>query len=147
MSGSARRPTRRKARRVLLQVLYEVDSSGHSLEDSLRWVFQQTTVDKKSSMFIRDLAHQVVAASKELDEVIQKCAPSWPIAQMSSVDRNILRIAIYEMKMSRQVSIQIAINEAVELAKRFGGESTPRFVNGALGAVANAIFSDVLVKK
>ena len=147
MSGSARRPTRRKARRVLLQVLYEVDSSGHGLEDSLRWVFQQTTLDKKSSVFIRDLAHQVVAASKELDEIIQKCAPIWPIDQMSSVDRNILRIAIYEMKISRQVSIQIAINEAVELAKRFGGESTPRFVNGALGAVANAMSSDVLVKK
>ena len=147
MSGSARRPTRRKARSVLLQVLYEVDASGHSLEDSLDWVFQQTTLDKKSSIFIRDLAYQVVAASEELDEIIQQCAPSWPIAQMPAVDRNILRIAIYEMKVSQQVSIQIAINEAVELGKRFGGESTSRFVNGVLGAVAAAVPRADLVNK
>ena len=147
MSGSARRPTRRKARRVLLQVLYEVDSTGHNLEDSLRWAFQETTLDKKSSVFIQDLAYKVIAASKELDEIIQQYAPNWPISQLSAVDRNILRLAIYEMNMSQQVSVQIAINEAVELAKRFGGESTPRFVNGVLGSVAAAASSNHLVKK
>lgn len=147
MNGSARRPTRRKARRVLLQVLYEIDSTGHSLEDSLHWAFQETALDKKSSAFIRDLAHEVIAASKELDEIIQKYAPNWPITQLAAVDRNILRIAIYEMNMSQQVSVQIAINEAVELAKRFGGESTPRFVNGVLGSVAAATSSNHLVKK
>jgi len=147
MSGSARRPTRRKARRVLLQVLYEVDSTGHNLEDSLHWAFQETTLDKKSSVFIQDLAYKVIAASKELDEIIQQYATNWPIVQLSAVDRNILRIAIYEMNMSQQVSVQIAINEAVELAKRFGGEGTPRFVNGVLGSVAAAASNNNMAKK
>ena len=111
------------------------------------WVFQQTPLDEKSSNFIQDLAYQVAAATEELDEVIKQCAPSWPISQMPAVDRNILRIAIYEMKISQEVSIQVAINEAVELGKRFGGEGTSRFVNGVLGAVAADIIRDGLVKK
>ena len=121
-----------------MQVLYEVDASGHGLEASLRWVCQRARLDKKGNAFVREVAHHVIAHSKMLDDEIQRSAPNWPLAQLPVVDRNILRIAIYEIKVSKDVSLQIAINEAVELAKHFGGEGSPRFVNGALGAVASA---------
>ena len=136
MSGSNRRHTWRRARRALLQVLFEMDAVGHSLEGSLCWVAEQSPLDEKGDAFVRQLAQEVAAHSKELDEEIQRHAPSWPVAQLAVVDRNILRIAIYEMRIGKEVSVQVAINEAVELAKHFGGESSPRFVNGVLGTVA-----------
>ncbi len=130
---------RRKARRVLLQVLYEVDTVGHSLEESFGWVTEQAHLDKNNSSFIRHLAEEVIAQRDDLDVEIQRYAQSWPVEQLSPVDRNILRIAIYEVKRGKEVPLQVAINEAVELAKRFGGESSPRFVNGVLGAVAESM--------
>ena len=130
---------RRKARRALLQVLYEVDTSGHSLEESLGWVTEQAHLDKNGSSFIRHLAEEVIAQRDDLDIEIQRYAQSWPVEQLSPVDRNILRIAIYEVKHGQGVPLQVAINEAVELAKRFGGESSPRFINGVLGAVAESM--------
>ena len=139
MNGSRKRSMRRKARRALLQVLYEVDTSGHSLEESLGWVTEQAHLDKNGSSFIRHLAEEVIAQRDDLDIEIQRYAQSWPVEQLSPVDRNILRIAIYEVKHGQGVPLQVAINEAVELAKRFGGESSPRFINGVLGAVAESM--------
>ena len=130
---------RRKARRALLQVLYEVDTSSHSLEESLGWVTEQAHLDKNGSSFIRHLAEEVIAQRDDLDIEIQRYAQSWPVEQLSPVDRNILRIAIYEVKRGQEVPLQVAINEAVELAKRFGGEGSPRFINGVLGAVAESM--------
>ena len=139
MGGSSWRHVRRKARRALLQVLYEVDSSDHTLDDSLRWVLEQTRLGEQSCAFVRQLAHQMVAHRKELDEEIQWYAPSWPVTQLPAVDRNILRIAIYEVKLAKETPPKVAINEAVELAKHFGSDSSPRFVNGVLGALMAAL--------
>ena len=139
MNGNGKRSKRRKARRVLLQVLYEVDTAGHSIEESLGWLTEQAHLDKNSGSFIRHLAEEVIAQRDDLDIEIQRYAQSWPVEQLSPVDRNILRIAIYEVKRGKGVPLQVAINEAVELAKRFGGESSPRFVNGVLGAVAESM--------
>jgi len=72
----------------------------------------------------------------KLDEMIQHYAPEWPVDQMAVVDRNVLRIAIYEFYISKLTPTKVAINEAVELAKLFGSDSAPRFINGVLGAVA-----------
>lgn len=130
---------RRKARRALLQILYEVDTVGHSVEESLGWVTEQAHLDESSSSFICHLAEEVIAQRDALDVEIQRYAQSWPVEQLSPVDRNILRIAIYEVKSGKEVPLQVAINEAVELAKRFGGESSPRFINGVLGAVAESV--------
>jgi len=129
---------RRKARRALLQVLYEVDTSGHALDNSLQWVLEQAHLGEQSDAFVRQLAHQVVAHYKELDDEIQRHAPSWPVEQLPVVDRNILRIAIYEVKLSKETPPKVAINEAVELAKHFSSESSRRFVNGVLGALMAA---------
>ena len=139
MNGGRKRSMRRKARRALLQVLYEVDTVGHSLEESLGWITEQAHLDENSSSFIRHLAEEVIAYRDDLDVEIQRYAQSWPVEQLSPVDRNILRIAIYEVKRGKKVPLQVAINEAVELAKRFGGDSSPRFINGVLGAVAESV--------
>ena len=138
MSGSGWAHVRRKARRALLQVLYEVDASGHALDNSLQWVLEQAHLGEQSDAFVRQLAHQVVAHLKELDDEIQHHAPIWPVEQLPVVDRNILRIAIYEVKLSKETPPKVAINEAVELAKHFGSESSRRFVNGVLGALMAA---------
>ena len=138
MSGSGWARVRRKARRALLQVLYEVDTSGHALDNSLQWVLEQARLGEQSDAFVRQLAHQVVAHYKELDDEIQRHAPSWPVEQLPVVDRNILRIAIYEVKLSKETPPKVAINEAVELAKHFSSESSRRFVNGVLGALMAA---------
>ena len=86
--------------------------------------------------FARELITGVMKHQAELDELIQHYAPEWPVDQMAVVDRNVLRIAIYEFSISKATPIKVAINEAVELAKLFGSDSAPRFVNGVLGALA-----------
>ena len=126
--------TRRVARRALLQVLYEVDSSSHSLDDSLDWVMEGLSLDEESIAFVEGVALGVVQHRQFLDKEIRRYAPMWPVAQLHSVDRNILRIAIFEMLMLEETPPKVAINEAVELAKQFGGENLPPFVNGVLGA-------------
>lgn len=122
----------------MLQVLYGVDTTGHELEDSLNWVLEQTHLSKENELFVRQLAENILAHMEEIDAEIQKYAPNWPIHQLAVIDRNILRLAVYEMTLSNETPPGVAINEAVELAKRFGSESSGRFVNGVLGAAAAA---------
>ncbi|MSQ22407.1 MAG: transcription antitermination factor NusB [Dehalococcoidia bacterium] len=135
MGASGQRDARRQARRALLQTLYEVDSSGHTLDDTLPWVLERTRFNKVTRAFVQQLAAQVMAHVQEIDKEIQRHAPAWPVKQLSVVDRNILRVAIYEMKLAKDTPPKVAINEAVELAKHFGGDGSQRFVNGVLGAV------------
>lgn len=139
MVSSAWRQGRRKARRALLQVLYEVDASGHGLDKTFQWVLEQGGLGGEGDAFVRELATQILAHREELDQEIRRYAPSWPVDQLPPVDRNILRIAIYEIKLSGETPPKVAINEAVELAKYFGGEGSQRFVNGVLGAFVAAL--------
>ncbi|MBI4201257.1 MAG: transcription antitermination factor NusB [Chloroflexi bacterium] len=134
MDGSGRR----KARRALLQVLCELDASGHTLDASVAWVFEQVPLSVGNESFVRERAKEVTAHRGKLDQEIQRHAPAWPVSQLPVVDRNILRIAIYEITLSTDTPPKVAINEAVELAKLFGSEGSRRFVNGVLGAIALA---------
>ncbi len=129
---------RRRARRAALQVLYEVDATGHPVDKSLNWILEDTDLDEPSAAFARQFAHLVRERVKELDADIARYAPAWPVAQLSVVDRNILRMAIYEMKFGQDTPIRVIINEAVELARTFGSDGSQRFVNGVLGAIAKA---------
>ena len=86
--------------------------------------------------FARELVTGVLEHREEIDEVIRQKATAWPLEQVAVVDRNILRLAIFEILLDNRVPVRAAINEAVELAKAFGGESSPKFVNGVLGAVS-----------
>ncbi len=129
------RNTRRKARKTALQVLYESDCVGHDIDPILERLRQEQSLPEEAVLFVKELADGVIGHMKEIDSQIQKYAPSYPVSQISIIDRTILRIAIYEIMFHKQVSVQIAINEAVELAKSFGSSNSHRFINGVLGSV------------
>ena len=119
-----------------MQALHEVDASRHTLAWSLDWVLEQANLDTANQVFARNLASQVVERKTELDQVIQEYALSWPVGQFPVVDRNILSMAICELKVATDISVQVIINEAVELARVFGGDRSSRFINGVLGSIA-----------
>ena len=127
---------RRRARAVVLQTLFEADVAAHDPFQVLHRRLQDWNLDQDSAEFARHLVQGALENLPQLDLTIQEIAPDWPLDQMSPIDRNILRIAIFEMTLDPDIPIKVAINEAVELAKLFGSESSRRFVNGALGTLA-----------
>ena len=133
--GWAHLPPRRRARMVALQVLYEVDVTGHSPEVCAAWALPEVPLRGDARAFAQELVAGVLDHRQVLDERIQAQAPAWPVDQLAGVDRNLLRLAIYEIIIDRRVPPKVAINEGVELAKLLGSESSSRFVNGVLGAI------------
>jgi transcription antitermination protein NusB len=127
---------RRKARTVALQALYEIDCTTHPADTVLEERLADQPLTAELNDFARLLVSGVMAEAPTLDKLIQKYAPEWPLDQMALIDRNILRMAIWEFAAGRQTPMKVAINEAVELAKLYGSDSAPRFVNGVLGALA-----------
>lgn len=125
---------RRQAREIALQALYEIDSSGHASEQTLQHLIEDSRLPDEGATFANDLVRGVLQARAQLDQIIARHAPEWPVAQLAIVDRNILRIALHELLHNDDVPIKVAINEAVELAKTFGSDTAPRFINGVLGA-------------
>jgi len=130
---------RRKARRLALQALYEIDSAGHGVEEVVARLLVEAGLSEESHAFVRELVDGVIQNKDKLDRSIQKFAPAWPIAQIPVVDRNILRLAIFEVLLDNRVPVKVAINEAVELAKTFGSDNSARFVNGVLGSVSTQV--------
>ena len=124
---------------VTLQVLYELDSSEHNLETVLSTYPDDIALPKTARTFSRNLVAGVLAHREEIDKIIETFAPSWPVHQMATVDRNILRIAIYEIRFGGHTPPKVAINEAVEIAKIFGADGTSKFVNGVLGSVMEEV--------
>lgn len=127
---------RRLARELALQALYEIDAVGHSAG----WVLQnclerEPELPSQVLGYYQQLVIGVVGCCEQLDVYIQEYAKEWPLDQVAIVDRNVLRIALYEFTVGR-IPTKVAINEAVEIAKSFGSDSAPRFVNGVLGALA-----------
>jgi N utilization substance protein B len=128
--------TRQRARVIALQVLYEVDSVGHNMDEALAHLMANGELSEENALFVRELVNGVIQNKEEIDRHIQNFAPVWPIDQMAVVDRNILRLAIFEILLDNKVPVKVAINEAVELAKTFGSDNSARFVNGVLGSVS-----------
>lgn len=126
---------RRKARTVALQVLFEVDSTGHRAEEVVTRTLQESDLPEQAADFARGLVTGVIENKKIIDDQIRYFAHLFPLEQMAIIDRNILRLAIYEIVLDKQVPVKAAVNEAVELAKSFGGDSSPKFINGVLGSV------------
>lgn len=126
---------RREARALALQVLYEVDCTRHPVETVLSERLAQNSLRPEAVALARRLIEGVLMHKPRLDVLIHRYAPEWPLEQIAIVDRNILRMAIYEMVLEETVPLKVAINEAIELAKLFGSDSTPRFVNGVLGTL------------
>ena len=130
---------RRQARTLGLQVLYETDQTEHDWHEVLDRAVEVETPSDDASAYLRLLVDGIFKHQKAIDREIELAAPAFPIGQLSPVDRNALRIAIYELRYASDVPIKVAINEAVELAKRFGGDSSSRFVNGVLGTVVDRL--------
>lgn len=133
---------RHLARSVVLQVLFERDSLGGAMTSESTFArltnYAKEFGARDSDMpFMKELVQMVMAKQKEIDEVIRGAAPEWPLEKIAAVDRNILRLGLAELLYAdkTQVPGRVAINEAIELAKSFGGASSSRFVNGVLGAV------------
>jgi N utilization substance protein B len=125
---------RRQARAVALQALYEIDSTGHPTAQVVQALAENEKLPEEGSSFASALVTGVLTCGPQLDAIIKKHAPEWPVDQLAIVDRNILRMALYELQHNQDVPIKVAVNEAVELAKTFGSDTAPRFVNGVLGA-------------
>lgn len=134
---------RRLTRCVALQALSEVDCVAHSLDQALSYRRESHKLSMDADKFLTRLTEGVVGNIRELDKIITEFAPNWPISHMSVIDRNLLRMAIYEIVMEGGTPPKVAINEAVEIAKIFGSESSPRFVNGVLGAVMATSFPKI----
>ena len=126
---------RRSARALALQALYEVDVALHGAEESLKWLKEEHPLPASALGYALQITKGVVENRSAVDELIRKYAPAWPVNQLSVIDRNILRLALYEIRFNEDTPNKVAINEAVELAKAYGSESSPRFINGVLGSV------------
>ncbi len=127
---------RTRARGIALQALYEIDLTGHPPEQVLNERLAETPLEGNLGEFARMIVMGILPIVRELDQIIAKHAPEWPLDQVAIIDRNIMRIALWEIAVSTQTPLKVAINEAVELGKVYGSESTPRFVNGVLGSLA-----------
>jgi transcription antitermination protein NusB len=135
--------SRRQARTLALETLYETDLAGHRPGE----VLVRRTTDLQPSAqveeYARELLNGVLQHRRELDAIIQERAPAWPVEQMAAIDRNILRLGLFECLHNRDtVPLRVAINEAIELAKLYGGDSSARFVNGVIGRVVGSTPDD-----
>ena len=128
--------TRHKARTIALQALYEVDSAARRPETVVERLLSETNLSEENNKFVRELVDGTIRNRDEIDRNIKKFAPAWPVDQLAIVDRNILRLAIFEILFDNKVPVKVAINEAVELAKTFGSDSSAKFINGVLGSVS-----------
>jgi N utilization substance protein B len=134
----ASKKERHKVRLVAIQTLYEVDAVGHPAAEVLaRHIEENDDLSETSVKFLRDIVMGTLRAASQLDELIATTATEWPVDQLAIVDRNILRAALWEFAISEETPLKVAINEAVELAKTYGSDSSPRFINGVLGTLAD----------
>ncbi|MDD4635703.1 MAG: transcription antitermination factor NusB [Dehalococcoidales bacterium] len=131
--------SRRKARSLTLQALYEIDLAGHTGDLVANSVLDGAGLSKDNEDFVREIVAGITNNREQLDGYITRFAPAWPLTQLPVVDRNILRLSIYELLYLKITPIKVTINEAVELAKSFGGDSSPKFINGVLSSVYEAI--------
>lgn len=136
---------RHRARRVALQALFEIDVTDHPAGVVLtaRLDYEQPPLSREIADFARTIVHGVMLHRDRLDSVIARFAPDWPVDQIAVIDRNILRMALWETARE-DTPMKVAINEAVELAKEYGSDASPRFINGVLGAASR---SDVMLNE
>lgn len=128
--------TRRQARKRVLELLFEMDLGKVSPEDVLSKSPGGRVAARGEEVFISQAIKGILDNLPEIDAFIDSFSPEWPLHRMGAADRNVLRIACYELLYREDIPVAVSINEAVVLAKRFGGEGSGKFVNGVLGAVS-----------
>ena len=134
MIGGGTVSTRRDTRILSLQILCEVDTVNHDVEIVLSQIRHDNQMSSKDDQFVCKLVNNVLENLQQLDNMIITYAPSWPINQMPVVDRNLLRMAIGEIEWVSSTPNKVVVNEAVGIAKIFGSDRSPSFVNGVLGS-------------
>lgn len=137
--ASMEKTSYRKARNLALQALYELDCTDHLPEDVVQMRIEDSGINIKTAHFLTSLVSGVLERTSTLDNIIMIHAPEWPVDQLAVIDRNLLRLAIYELTIGKQMSVSATVNEYIEMAKQFGGDTTPRFINGVLGTVTESI--------
>lgn len=140
---------RHLARTIAVQTLYQWDFNDQkeNIDDILKNDKESFAPDFDDGGFIDHLVHGVIEHQAEIDGLIIKYAPEWPLEQITIIDRNVLRLGTFELKYDPNIPAKVAINEAIELAKNFGGESSGKFVNGVLGAVFKEVGEKEIDKK
>ena len=133
---------RHLARTIAMQTLFLWDFKGGDVdvEKVLRENFNNFAPEFDDNGFALNLVKGVMSNLEEIDRQIIKYATDWPLSQITTVDRNVLRIGVFELLLDKDIPEKVAINEAIEIAKNFGGEASGRFVNGVLGAIYNDLF-------
>lgn len=131
--------SRRQARETALQVLFAVDLGDMAIDQAFSHVVEEFKTSVNAQAFARELVTGTLKQKQELDKLIAKLAKGWNINRLAAVDRNLIRLALYEMFYCPEIPPVVSVNEAVELAKTFGGEKSGRFVNGILGQVLENI--------
>lgn len=137
-------PSRHLARSIVLQSFYEWDfrkKNQNELKNILERNIKELGPDTEDIDFIYNLADGIMKLQDKIDKIIEKAAPEWPLEQITVIDRNVLRVGLYELLFGdrKEVPPKVAINEAIELAKTYGGESSGKFINGVLGTVYREI--------
>jgi N utilization substance protein B len=129
--------TRHQARILALQALYEYDLTGHERDDIAARLRDDEDVPPSVRDYASTLFAGVLRDVDSIDPVIAEAAPAFPVPQLAAIDRNVLRIAVYELKHQRKtVPMRVAVNEAIEIAKNFGADNSSRFVHGVLGTIS-----------
>ncbi len=140
---------RHLSRTIVIQTLYQWDFNDQA--EDLSKILGQNKKNFAPQFddggFAEKLIQGVIKHQNEIDQLITKCAPEWPLEQITIIDRNILRLGIYELKFDPSIPAKVAINEAIELAKTFGGQSAGKFINGVLGAIYKEIGEKEIDKK
>ena len=130
--------SRTRARECALQALYQLDTSGGEPRDVLRGILAHfEEADAETAQFAEQLVRGVQSDRTQIDELIQKSSSNWKLDRMARVDRNILRLAVYEILRRADVPVRVTLNEAIELGKKFGSEESSAFVNGVLDKIAH----------
>jgi N utilization substance protein B len=133
---------RHLARTIAMQTLFEWDFKGkkaEQIDEIINYNFKSFAPEFSDHSFTEKIVKGVLKNLEEIDQYISKFAPEWPIDQITNVDRNILRVGVHELIFDPHVPAKVAINEAIEIAKTFGGEASGRFVNGVLGSLFKAV--------
>ncbi|HHW40709.1 MAG TPA: transcription antitermination factor NusB [Syntrophomonadaceae bacterium] len=130
---------RRRAREIALQVLFQVDVGKIKPERALEYTLSESQVSEETGAFARALVEGTLAHRKEIDDYLKQYSSDWDLPRMANVDRNILRLGLYEMLYYHETPLNVAIDEALELAKTYSDEDAPRFINGVLGRIAKEL--------
>ncbi len=130
---------RRKAREYALQILFQYDLANGNLNETMEEFWKDKKVNSKIVSFCYQLINGTIDNLKEIDKCISKHSLNWKLERMSTVDRNVLRIATYELLFQRETPAPVVINEAIEVAKKFGTEDSAKFINGILDAIRRSL--------